>query len=449
MTIKSNQINNHFLVVDDDENTRSALTRLIERQGHSVDDAESLGQAREFFYRRKPQVMIVDVMLPDGNGVELIEELNDQTVKYIVITGHPTLKIAIQALKTQVFDFIEKPVELASIRSTISRALQAAGHFHIPAKQSKVKQVFQDLTGHSRDMVKLRNTISKIAKSDASVLVYGESGSGKEVVARQIHTQSGLTGQFVAVNCGMLTEDVARGEIFGQQVSSEEAARQSHIGFLEQADNGTLLLDEVTEMPVETQVQLLRVLERSFFRRVGGNENIPTNFRIIATTNKDCKTAIEKGKLRRDFYFRLAELTIEVPPLRERENDVSLIADQILKSLNEEYRESKQISYSAKEVLKNYHWPGNVRELRNVLHQAYLFSGHVISSNDIVLNQSADDAETSTPGLLSNMLGKTFWEVEKELIFATLEQQQGDKEKTAQILGISLKTLYNRLHAYS
>ncbi len=446
-------MNDYAIVVDDDSSTTSALSRIIKDQGYTVDVADCVQSAKKLYAHKKPGLMIVDVMLPDGNGVELIQELqSDPSVKFVVISGHASIKIVIDAFKASAIDFLEKPFNLREIRNLLKNVATKASTKPSFLQQAKPSiQSFPKLLGQSLVIDKLKNTISQISKSTASVFLLGESGVGKEVVAQIIHQHSERLGNFVTVNCGAITAELAASEFFGHEKGSFTGANSRHIGHFENANGGTILLDEITEMPVETQVHLLRVLESSKIRRLGGKHEIDIDVRVVAASNRNLERAIEEGKLREDLYFRLAEFPIEIPPLRERGKDVLLIAEDILNYLNHTYDATKVFTREARTLLLNYSWPGNVRELKNIVHRAFLQSGNeidckIISSENETNLKSGDSMPViNTTG----MIGKTFWQIEKELIFATLEHHDGDKEQTAKTLGISLKTLYNRLHAYS
>ena len=442
-------INNHAIIVDDDDNTSSALSRIVRSHGYSVDTASSVDSARRHYANKRPGLMLVDVMLPDGNGVDLIEELQgDATVKFVVITGHASVEIAIQSLKAHVFDFLEKPFNLADIRKLLTKISELNDQPSLGVSECSFTQGQSDLLGDSLSMNQLRSSIDNVAKSNASVFLHGASGTGKEIVARKIHLESGRVGKLVPVNCGSISKDLAVSELFGHEKGSFTGANSRHIGHFENANKGTIFLDEITEMPMDTQVHLLRVLESSKYRRLGAKEEIVSDARVIAATNRNPEKAIKQGKLRQDLYYRLAEFPINLPPLSERGNDVLLIAEHILNKLNSQYGKNKRLSEQTKQALLTYDWPGNVRELKNILHRSYLLSDNQVNWLSVSSNEPTS-ADSDNAYSVSKLLGKSFWEIEKELIFATLSHHNGDKEKTAKMLGISLKTLYNRLHAYS
>lgn len=442
-------MNNYAIVLEDDSHTADALSRIIQSHGYQVDTAGSIEAARKLFTAKKPNLMFVDVMLPDGNGVDLIEELQgDPAVKFVVVTGNVSVKVAIQSLKAHVYDFLEKPFELAEVRELLKK--QATSYIHTEQKVSSTDYAAPVLLGESPVIDELRKEIENVAKTSASVFLQGESGSGKEIVAQHIHSQSGRQGKFVAVNCGSVSKELAASELFGHEKGSFTGANQRHIGHFENANGGTILLDEITEMALDTQVHLLRVLETSKLRRLGGKDEIDLDVRVIAATNRSFQEAIDEGKLREDLYFRLAEFPINIPPLRNRGKDILLIADETLKELNVKYNTNKAFTEETRDSLLQYPWPGNVRELKNILHRAFLISGDELDWKNIFSNNSNESTnDNNNTFTVSDLIGKTFWQVEKELIFATLKHHDDDKEQAAKTLGISLKTLYNRLHAYS
>jgi two-component system response regulator HydG len=321
---------------------------------------------------------------------------------------------------------------------------------------------FGALYGACVPMRKLFRTIERLARSTAPVIILGESGSGKELVATTLHQLSPRAGQpFIAVNCGAITETLIESELFGHERGSFTGASRTHRGCFERASGGTLFLDEITEMPIDMQVRLLRVLETGRFCRVGGDSEISTDVRVLAASNRDLQQAVASGRLREDLMYRLCVIPLSVPPLRDRDDDALLLADMFLQHLNDEHHESKRLSHRAKEQILEHRWPGNVRELKNVIHRAFVLSDDEVN---VDMDETARPEHTPQPRLVSaatsspSTLGESFAvripvgmsldDAEKALITATLRAVAGSKSKAAQVLGISLKTLYNRLHAY-
>jgi DNA-binding NtrC family response regulator len=302
--------------------------------------------------------------------------------------------------------------------------------------------------GSSPVMERLYEQIERVATTDATVLLVGESGTGKELVANAIHQASARREQpFVAVNCGAIPAHLIEAALFGHEKGSFTGAMKQHIGYFEHASGGTLFLDEITEMPVDMQVKLLRVLESGRFSRVGGDSEVAVDVRLVAATNRDLDTAVKQGSLREDLMYRLAVFPVRIPPLRERGSDIELLAHQFLNELNEKDNTSKVFSKSSLEVIRSYSWPGNVRELKNVMHRAFILGTDTLDIEDCV-SELAVKKPTVQDGYLNFFVGTPLADAQKEIILATLKHYSGNKRLTAEALGISLKTLYNRLKEY-
>jgi two-component system, NtrC family, response regulator HydG len=307
---------------------------------------------------------------------------------------------------------------------------------------------FGVLFGSSAPMRELYRQIERVARTDASVLIIGESGTGKELIAKTIHECSLRRERpFIPVNCGAIPANLVEAELFGHEKGSFTGAIAQHIGYFEHASTGTVFLDEVTEMSAEMQVKLLRVLETSAFHRVGGNELVHVDMRVVAATNRDPEVAVGEGRFREDLLYRLAVVLIRVPPLRERGDDVELLARHFLDELNRSGNTSKTFSRRALDIVRGYQWPGNVRELRNTIHRAYIMSDSQVELTDPYA-QSRARRPSVRDGLMSVPIGTPLADAQREFIFATLKHFDGDKRQAARALGISLKTLYNRLESY-
>lgn len=303
--------------------------------------------------------------------------------------------------------------------------------------------------GTSPLMEQLYRQVEKVATTDATVLLVGESGTGKEVIANAIHQASMRSTQpFVAVNCGAVPAHLIEAALFGHEKGSFTGAMRQHIGYFEHASGGTLFLDEITEMPVDMQVKLLRVLESGSFMRVGGDEEVKVDVRVITATNRDLETAVREGNLREDLMYRLAVFPVRIPPLRERGPDIELLAQHFLQELNEKEGTHKNFSRASLDVIRGYSWPGNVRELKNVVHRAFILA----ASDTLNVEEYISDMSTKKPtvheGYLNFFVGTPLADAQKEIILATLKHYSGNKRLTAEALGISLKTLYNRLKEY-
>jgi DNA-binding NtrC family response regulator len=307
---------------------------------------------------------------------------------------------------------------------------------------------FGIMYGSSPTMERLYQQVERVSATDATVLLVGESGTGKELIARAIHQASPRSAEtFVAVNCGAIPAHLIEAALFGHEKGSFTGAVRQHIGYFEHASRGTLFLDEITEMPVDMQVKLLRVLESGAFLRVGGDEEVKVDVRLVAATNRDLETAVKQGNLREDLMYRLAVFPVRIPPLRERGADIELLALQFLEELNEKQNSSKTFSRNSLEVIRSYSWPGNVRELKNVVHRAY-----ILSTDTLDIEECISDLSTRKPtvheGYLNFFVGTPLADAQREIILATLKHYSGNKRLTAETLGISLKTLYNRLKEY-
>ena len=312
----------------------------------------------------------------------------------------------------------------------------------------KSSKRFGIMYGSSPTMEHVYQQIERVAATDATVLLVGESGTGKELLAKAIHQSSQRSEEaFVAVNCGAIPMHLMEAALFGHERGSFTGAVRQHIGYFEHASRGTLFLDEITEMPVDMQVKLLRVLENGAFMRVGGDEEVKVDMRLIAATNRDLECAVREGQLREDLMYRLAVFPVRIPPLRERGADIELLAHQFLQELNEKERSNKTFSRSSLEVIRSYSWPGNVRELKNVVQRAFILSSDMLNIEECISDVSAKKP-TVHEGYLNFFVGTPLADAQREIILATLKHYSGNKRLTAEALGISLKTLYNRLKEY-
>jgi len=442
----------HVLIVDDDAGTREALAEVVGHDGLTTALAADLREARIQLVRQMPDVVFTDLKLPDGSGMDLFEDLDPRSgVEVVVITGHATVETAVEALKSGATDYLVKPINLQRVKAILSRMPRAGDlKAEIGTLRGELRRMgrFGLMLGNSPVMQEVYDQIGRVAPTAASVMLVGESGTGKEVAAQTVHQLSlRRKHEFLAVNCGAISPNLIESEMFGHERGSFTGADRQHKGYFERANGGTLFLDEITEMPIELQVKLLRVLETGMFMRVGTTKEIETDVRLIAATNRDPEQAVADGKLRLDLYHRLNVFPISLPPLRERGNDVELLAQSFLDELNERHGTKKQFPPAVREMLVTYPWPGNVRELKNYVQRA-----HIMSANDsdltatvplqISLSKPAAGTAVTIP------FGTSLADADRQLILATLEQCGGVKTRAAEILGISLKTLYNRLVEY-
>ena len=440
----------HALIIDDDLNTRESLADIIAAEGFTTSKAGTIQEARSQISKHKPDLVLVDLQLPDGSGIDLVVDLELCTASQVVlITGHASLDTAIEALRTGAVDYLTKPVDFQRLQRLlvrIPRRKNLSKEFGVLRNELGRLGRFGQILGVSPTMQKLYDHITRVAPTEATVLLLGESGTGKELAAQTIHEMSMRHKcPFLPVNCGAISPHLIESEIFGHEKGSFTGADRQHKGYFERASGGTLFLDEITEMPIELQVKLLRVLENGTFMRIGGNHELETDVRIVAATNRNPEEAVKEGKLRLDLYHRLNVFPLRIPPLRERGTDVELLAQHFLSELNAAHDTAKVLSQEAIAYLNDYHWPGNVRELKNYMQRAFILSDDVI---DAVALTPAIAAKQSSGLTLSIPVGTSLAEVDRQLIFATLEMCGGVKKRAADILGISLKTLYNRLEEY-
>ena len=445
------------LIVDDDTEIRDALAEVAGLEGFETATAGSLAEARQRLATAPPDVVLVDLMLPDGKGLDLLAAFEDgPRPQIILITGNATVETAVEALRTGARDYLVKPVEvprLKAILANVSRTL--ALQEEIGALRGELRQLgrFGPMIGGSPAMQRTYDLIAKVAPTEAGVLVIGESGTGKELVAQTLHELGPRRKRpFLPVNCGAVPSNLIESELFGHERGSFTGATQQHHGFFERASGGTLFLDEITEMPPDLQTKLLRVLETGAVSRIGGEQPIQVDVRLVAATNRSPQDAVRDGKLREDLYYRLNVFPIVLPPLRERGHDVELLAEHFLERLNQAEGTSKTLSAGAREALLRHSWPGNVRELKNAIQRAFILAEDTVGSELLdgdPLSGPMVSATQAATGLDAIAVGLPLAEVERIMILATLEQSGGDKRRAAETLGISLKTLYNRLNVYA
>ncbi|HET7496905.1 MAG TPA: sigma-54 dependent transcriptional regulator [Candidatus Eisenbacteria bacterium] len=442
------------LVVDDEPNSLSALAELVESEGFATVTAGTLADARSRLSQTPPDVVLVDLMLPDGSGLDLFAELDPtHRTEVILITGNATVDSAVAALRTGVLDYLTKPVDfrrLKTVLQNVSRTL--ALKEEIGTLRDELRQLgrFGRLIGNSSAMQKVYDLIVRVSPTDATVLLVGLSGTGKEEVAATIHEVGRRKKQpFLPLNCGAVPPNLMESELFGHERGSFTGAAQMHRGYFERASGGTLFLDEITEMPLDLQVKLLRVLETGTIMRVGGDGLIEVDVRVIAASNRSPEAAVKEGKFREDLLYRLNVFPITLPPLKERNGDIELLAEHFLAQINREEGSTKRFSPNARRRMAAYAWPGNVRELKNLIRREYIMSDEVIEMDALPTNPVAAvaAADGGTPDAIK--VGMSLSDIERYFILATLEQYGGDKRKAAEVLGISLKTMYNRLNNYA
>jgi two-component system, NtrC family, response regulator HydG len=438
----------HALLVDDDVNFALGLAEVVGREGFSTKTANTLKEAKAELARSVPDVLLVDLHLPDGSGLDLFKELEGSPgSEVILITGQATVDTAVEAMRRGASDYLIKPVDFARVKQVLTNVARTRElKEQIGNLRGELRKLgrFGPLIGASPPMQRVYDLIAKVAQTDATVLLTGETGTGKELVAETTHSLSRRHKEpFLPINCGAVSPNLIESELFGHERGSFTGADRMHRGYYERAHRGTLFLDEITEMPSELQVKLLRVLESGKVTRIGGNEALSADVRVIAATNRKPEEAVAKGKLREDLLYRLNVFPIPLPPLRDRREDVDLLAEHFLALLNKEHDTSKEFTRPALNRLRSHGWPGNVRELKNLVHRAFILAEDHIGLDCLPLG-----VQESAGSSLNLKVGTSLGEAERRLILATLEEAEGDKKKAAEVLGISLKTLYNRLNEY-
>jgi len=446
-----------ILIVEDEDNARKGYEQLLQRWGYEVVGVPSAEEALAKFTSFQPDSVIADVELPGMNGLDLLEQLGEELrdVPAIIITGKGSEERAVAAIEAGAFWYIEKPLKGPVLRALLDRALSKARdaqNLAVLQRQLRDAGRLGELVGGSKAMQEVMRIIEMAAPSSASVLITGETGSGKEIVARTIHKLSPrAAGPFVAINCSAIPETLMESEIFGHERGAFTGAAERRIGCFELADGGTLLLDEIGEMPAPTQAKLLRVLEDRKVRRLGSKTETPVDVRVLAATNKDPEQAVASGGLRQDLFFRLNVFHIHLPPLREHKEDIPLLAEHILRDVNAKHQKNvRGIGAEVLDIFMSHTWPGNIRELRNVLERAAIMSEKELVSRSSLPGEFGKVAAKS-PGDLSTIrfpIGTTVDAMERELILQTLQATGNNKTRAAELLGVSLKTLHNKLKEY-
>jgi len=441
----------HALIVDDDPDVVDWLQEIALMEGFTISRAYSLKEARIELGRQRPDVLLTDLRLPDGQGIELVPELESpRATEVIVVTGHATVDSAVAALRAGASDYLVKPAEVERVQAVLRQARKtSARHREIGAPRDEARKLghFGRILGDSPRMQVLYDQLARVAPTSATVLLIGESGTGKELAAQTLHELSRRqTAPFLPLNCGAVAPQLIESELFGHERGSFTGADRQHKGFFERAHGGTIFLDEITEMPMELQVKLLRVLETGAFLRVGGMQHIVSDVRVIAATNSEPDRAVSDGRLRADLYHRLNVFPLRLPPLRERGADLEQLAQYFLDELNRTEGTVKAFSREALVRLYQHSWPGNVRELRNYVQRAYIMADDVIEC-EVAVSERAPQVDDDTT--ITIRVGTPLEEVERRVTMVTLAHCGHVKRKAAEILGVSLKTLYNRLEAYN
>jgi DNA-binding NtrC family response regulator len=445
------------LIVEDEENERTGLAELVSSWGYRTDTAADGLEALEKVAAFSPAIVVTDVKMPRMGGIELAERLADlsASVAIVMVTAQKTTEAAFHAGRLGVQDYIEKPIDfrrLRSILTNIAEILQARTENETLRRSLRDKGALGRLVGSSPKMLEIFHLIEMVAPSTASVLITGASGTGKELVARTIHDMSPRRNKpFFPINCAAIPETLIESEIFGHEKGAFTGALERRTGCFELAEGGTLLLDEIGEMPVGTQAKLLRVLEDHKLRRLGSKVETSVDVRVLAATNKVPDEAVASGELRQDLYYRLNVFNIDMPPLREHKEDIRDLVKSLLAEMSHKHdRKVSDVSEAVLNLFQSYSWPGNVRELRNTLERAVIVcEGGLVETKHLPpgFGQTIRPV-LHDPDAVHLGVGTTVEEAEKQLILKTLQATTNNKTKAAEILGISLKTLHNKLKEY-
>jgi DNA-binding NtrC family response regulator len=446
------------LIVEDEENERTGLCEILSSWGYSAETAVDGMDGYEKVTSWAPSIVLTDLKMPRMGGLELLEKVagDNQTIAVIVVTAQGTIDSAVQAMRMGAYDYITKPIDTNRLRTILQNAsalLGARTELEVTRRRLRDTGSLGALVGPSKKMQEIFRLIELVAPSTASVLITGASGTGKELVARTIHELSPRRSKpFIAINCAAIPETLIESEIFGHEKGAFTGALERRTGCFELAEGGTLLLDEIGEMPIATQAKLLRVLEDRKFRRLGSKIETTVDVRVLAATNKVPEDAVARGELRNDLYYRLNVFNIHMPPLRDHREDIPDLVQSLLADMSAKHgRRIATISEAVLNAFRAYSWPGNVRELRNTLERAVIVcEGPVIETKHLPpgfghapTRPSLDDADSIRVGV-----GTTVGEAERLLILKTLESTNNNKTRAAEILGISLKTLHNKLKEY-
>jgi DNA-binding NtrC family response regulator len=446
------------LIVEDEENERTGLAELVSAWGYRVETAIDGADGLEKVSQWAPSIVISDLKMPRLGGLELLERIgaDGNTMAVIVVTAQGTIDTAVQAMRMGAYDYITKPIDTDRLRTILQNASELLGtRVELEVTRRKLRDAgsLGSLVGPSKKMQEIFRLIEMVAPSTASVLITGASGTGKELVARTIHDLSPRRNKpFVPINCAAIPETLIESEIFGHEKGAFTGALERRTGCFELAEGGTLLLDEIGEMPVATQAKLLRVLEDRKLRRLGSKSETTVDVRVLAATNKVPEDAVARGELRNDLYYRLNVFNIHMPPLREHKEDVPELLQNLLMEVNTKHgRKVAAVSEAVLNLFRNYAWPGNVRELRNTLERAVIVcDGAVIETKHLPpgFGHIAARPPVNDPDSIHLGIGTTVQEAERQLILKTLESTNNNKTRAAEILEISLKTLHNKLKEY-
>lgn len=441
-----------ILIVDDEEGIRETLSEILEDEGYQVIMASTGEEAINIFQREIPDLVFLDIWLPGMDGIEALRVIKNlkREVPVIMISGHGTIELVVKAMQMGARDFIEKPLSLDRVVISAKNAL-AMGNLERENRQLRENLLKKwNLIGESKEIKYLRSQVDRAAKSNSRVLITGESGSGKELVARLLHSLSNRASKpFIEVNCAAIPQELIESELFGHEKGSFTGAFERKKGKFELADGGTLFLDEIGDMSLQTQAKVLRIIETQEFQRVGGNSNIKVDVRIIAATNKDLQREVSKGNFREDLFFRLNVIPLSVPPLRDRKEDIPLLIEYFVRTISEEHgQRPKRITPEAISILQNYDWPGNVRELKNTIERLLIMTpSEIITDKDININLGS--VAEMTNYFRYRTLKEARDAFERDFIRSKLQENNWNISKTAEQLDIERSNLHRKIRAYN
>ena len=462
-----------ILVADDEESMRWVLSKSLTKQGYQVDLASDGREALLLSRKQTYDLAVLDIKMPGLSGLELLSKFREECPQALVIimTAESTMKNAVEAMKRGAYDYLTKPFDLDALDAIIYRAQKTAD---VSAEVSLLKQEIKDhyqlertIIGQSQPMQRLYKMLGKIAPSDVTVLIYGESGTGKELIARAIHFNSSRLGKpFIALNCAAIPRELLESELFGHEKGAFTGATERKIGKFEQAKDGTLFLDEIGDMPLELQAKMLRVLQEKEITRTGGSATIQVNTRIVAATNQELKEKVQKKEFREDLYYRLNVVPLDLPPLRDRREDIPALIDYFLTRAGDEYGiAASGITKEAMDLLCNYEWPGNIRELENIIQRAALLSPDALLNAadfpSLIMGHANNGNSASLEGLINqklqsslsqidlqdmnNLYEMVLHQMERPLINIVLAKTRGNQVKAAEVLGINRNTLRKKI----
>ncbi|MAN05110.1 MAG: sigma-54-dependent Fis family transcriptional regulator [Owenweeksia sp.] len=439
-----------ILIIDDEEKLRKLLFRIISLEGYDVDQAEDLASGRKALKKKDYHLVLCDVKLPDGNGVDFVEEFKKEypIIEIVLLTAYGTIQDGVRAMKSGAFDYLTKGDDNDKIIPLVEKAIEKAKQsqkLHRLLKKESDKHSFDNIIGESLAIEQAIKLSKQVAPTDATVLLIGETGTGKEVFANAIHQNSPRSSEnFVAVNCSAFSNDLLESEIFGHKAGSFTGATKDKKGLFEEADGGTIFLDEIGEMNIDLQAKLLRVLENGTFLKVGDSKETKVNVRVIAATNRNLEERSSEGDFRLDLYYRLSTFTISLPSLNDRHDDIIILAQSFIDYFSVKMgRSQPEMSEGFKDALMSHQWKGNVRELRNVVERALIITpdGEELKANSLPFKGGAQVASMSGSFLLSDM--------ERMLITRVMNHTNGNKTEAAKLMGIGLTTLYRKMEEYN